>query len=135
MVKIVTPTKNERSKAFYSKLFLSLIIGVFIYLIVYAPEFISVLKAYGTRALDAPIYSMPHMSNMKIGMSILQYLWLISIIRFVAMLLAIIVIFVISVRLASLISVFMAVTGVLVLPLLFALLDINLRSEERRVGK
>ena len=126
MVHIVTPTKHGRSKAFYSKLFLSLIIGVFIYLIVYAPEFISVLKAYGTRALDAPIYSMPHMSNMKIGMSILQYLWLISIIRFVAMLLAIIVIFVISVRLASLISVFMAVTGVLVLPLLFALLDINL---------
>lgn len=126
MVHIVTPTKHGRSKAFYSKLFLSLMIGVFIYLIVYAPEFISVLKAYGTRALDAPIYSMPHMSNMKIDLSILQYLWLISIIRLVAMLLAIIVIFVISVRLPSLISVFMAVSGVLVLPLLLALLDINL---------
>lgn len=126
MVHIVTMTKHGRSKSFYSKLFLSLIIGVFIYLIVYVPEFTSVLNAYGTRALDAPIYSLPHMANMKIDLSILQYLWLISIIRLIAMLLAIIVIFVVSVRLASLISVFMAATGVLVLPLLLALLDIKL---------
>jgi len=126
MVHIVTPTKHGRSKSFYSKLFLSLILGVFIYFIVYLPELISVLNAYGTRALDAPIYSLPHMSNLKVDLSIQDYLWLISTVRLVGMLLAITVIFVLSVKLSSLISVFMAATGVLILPLLLALFEINL---------
>lgn len=126
MIQIISPTKHGRKKAFYTKLLLSLIISILIYFSVYAPEFISILKAYGTRAIDAPIYSMPHMHNLKIDLSIFQYLWLISIVRFVGMLLAVLLIFAISVKLAGLISVYLATTGVLVLPLLLSILDITL---------
>lgn len=126
MVKVVSPTKQGRRKSFYSKLILSVMIGISIYVIVYVPELISVLKTYGTRALHAPIYSMPHMHNMKIDISILQYLYLINVIRLIGMVLAMVLIFVASVRLRGLITVLMTLTGVLVLPLLLSLLDIRL---------
>lgn len=126
MIQIVLPTQHGRRKAFYAKLLLSLMIAIFIYVIVYAPEFINVLKAYGTQAIHAPIYSMPHMNNMKIEISILQYLCLISIVRFIGVLLAMLLVFFTSVKLSGLISVYLTATGVLILPLLLSLLNIHL---------
>lgn len=125
MIHIVSPTKHGRKKSFYTKVSLSIVIGILIYVIVYMPEFMSILKTYGTRALHAPIYSLPHMFNVKVDLSILQYLWLISFIRLIGMVLAILLIFILSVKLKGLISVFMTATGILVLPLLLSLLDIN----------
>ena len=115
-----------RKGTFVSKLVISIIIVTIIYLTVYLPYFYNVLNTYGRRGILAPANSMQHLSMIPSSISILLYLIIISLMRYISMLLSIIIIFILSIRLKSYIATLLASTGILVLPLLLSLLEISI---------
>lgn len=125
MIRIVSPTLYGRGRMFYAKLALALLIGTAAYALVYAPRIVGVFHAYGTRALQAPAGSMTHLSHVTSGMTILQYLIVLSVIRYIGMMMAILIILMLSVRLKSLITVMLASTAILALPILLAMIGIR----------
>jgi hypothetical protein len=90
----------------------------------YLPVFYNVLHAYGVRAIHASANSMEHLSKVPDCITILGYLAIISLMRYTGLLLAVLVVFYVSVRARSFISSLLASTGVLVLPLLIALIGV-----------
>lgn len=126
MLRIISPTKHGRGKVFYSKIFLGVLISSFVYMFIYAPEFFNVLSTYGTKAIDAPAISMSHLNELPFSMSILQYLIFISFVRYLGILLVGLVIYYLSVRLKSLITVALTATAVLALSILFSIINIAL---------
>lgn len=89
-----------------------------IFLLVYLPWFYNVLSAYGTVGLHDPVISMEHISPVYSGMSVLQYLILITFFRYLAFLLIMCVIFFLSSRTKSFILTVAISVGVFILPLL-----------------
>ncbi len=118
-------TYKGRRSTFVSKLVISVLIVTLIYMITYAPYFYNVLSAYGTKAISAPACSIEHLASLPHGISILGYLILISTMRYVALLLAMIIIFASSVKLKSHILTLLAASGVLILPLILSMLGIR----------
>lgn len=115
-----------RRDTFVCKLVISIIIVTTIYLTTYLPYFYNVLNTYGRRRILAPANSMQHLSMIPSSISILLYLVIISLMRYVAMLISIIIIFKLSIRLKSYIATLLTSTGILVLPLLLSLLGISI---------
>lgn len=115
-----------RRDTFVCKLVISIIIVTIIYLTTYLPYFYNVLNTYGRRGILAPANSMQHLSMIPSSISILLYLIIISLMRYVAMLLSITIIFKLSIRLKSYIATLLTSTGILVLPLLLSLLGISM---------
>ncbi|WP_042160811.1 ABC transporter permease [Paenibacillus gorillae] len=125
MNRIVSLTPHGRGKLFYIKMTLALLIGAFVYAVIYGTRIVSVLGGYGSRAVQAPAFSMQHLSHVTLDMSILQYLMLIGVIRFAGVLMVIFMIGLISVQLKSLIAVMLASTGLLALPILLGIIGIR----------
>jgi hypothetical protein len=96
-----------------------------IYVITYAPYFYNVLSTYGTRALSAPAVSMEHLSGLPGWISIFQYLVIISLMRYIGLVLAVLIIFGVSAKLKSYIAALLAGMGILILPLLMSMLNIT----------
>ncbi|NLZ47084.1 MAG: hypothetical protein GX896_10385, partial [Clostridiales bacterium] len=122
---LLRSSRNGRNKTFATKLIISVFITTAIFILTYAPYFYNVLKAYGTNGILAPANSMDHLANIPDSISIKSYLILISVSRYLIMLVAMIVIFSISKRLKSFISALVLETTVLILPLLLSLLGIK----------
>lgn len=113
-----------RNRAFVYKLLISAFVTTVIFIGTYLPEFYNVLHAYGARAIYAPANSMEHLSKVPDFITILGYMVIISFIRYLGLMLAVLVIFYISIRVKSFISALLASTGLLVLPLLLALIGV-----------
>lgn len=94
-----------------------------IYILTYAPYFYNVLNAYGTRQLSAPAYSLEHLSGWNL--SILEYLILISVLRYLGMILAMLLIYFVSRKAKSYISAILIETAVLIVPPVLFLLDLS----------
>ncbi|MFF2089190.1 hypothetical protein [Paenibacillus sp. NPDC058174] len=125
MNRIVSLTPHGRGKLFYIKMTLASLLGAFVYGVIYGTRLASVLGGYGSRALQAPAFSMQHISQMTLDISILQYIMLICVIRFIGVIMVIFIIGLIAVRLKSLIAVMLASTGVLVLPILLGIIGLR----------
>ncbi len=119
-------SKNGRGKTFASKLIISSVIVLTIFCVTYIPYFYNVLSAYGTSSLSSPACSLENLSRIPHSISILQYLIIISIIRFIGLILSMLVIFIFSVKLKSYLASMLSSTGVLILPLVFSLLGIKM---------
>lgn len=117
-------SKSGRKQTFVSKFIISAAIVTIIYLLTYAPYFYSVLNAYGVQNINAPAYSMEHLS--EINISIKSYLILISLLRYLALIIAILIIFFVSKKMKSLITSFLVSTAILVVPILLSLLGIKM---------
>lgn len=124
MIQINSPTRHGRKKAFNLKLLLGFLITTFIYLLVYIPEFYNVLSAYGTHALRAPVVSMQHFSDLPFSITIIQYLILISLVRYLGALLAGLIVYYLSVKLRNFISVALTGTAILAIPIILAIMNI-----------
>ncbi|MBR6336199.1 MAG: hypothetical protein IKR76_00545 [Ruminococcus sp.] len=111
-----------RGAVFARKAIIGIIIVTIIYLLTYVPYFYSVLSAYGTGSIDSPACSMEHLSRFDI--SIRAYLILLCAVRYLALILAMLLIFFISKKAKSLISAMLIETAVFILPLLLYLLGI-----------
>ncbi len=112
-----------REDTFLIKMIISAIIVTVIFVLTYGPYFYNVLSTYATRGINAPSYSMEHLSNWN--MSIKSYLIMICISRYVALLVAMLIVFWLSKKLKSFISTMLASTAILILPILLSLLGIT----------
>ena len=114
-----------RKRTFACKLIIAMIIISIIYLGTYLPYFYNVLNTYGKRGILAPANSMEHLSKIPGGISILWYLLIISLMRYVGIFLSVLIIFALSRSLKSHIATLLASTGILILPLLLSLMGIS----------
>lgn len=115
-----------RKSTFACKLMIAMIIISIIYVTSYLPYLYNVLSTYGKGGILAPANSMEHLSKIPGGISILSYLTIISLMRYMGMFLAVIIIFILSKWLKSYMSTLLASTGLLVLPLLLSLMGITI---------
>ena len=116
-------TPRGRNAVFLRKLCVGMIVLTDVYALTYAPYFCNVLNAYGISQLSAPACSLEHLSGKNI--SILNYLILISVLRYFGMVLAMLLIYFISNKAKSFISSLLIETAVLIVPLVLFLLDVT----------
>jgi len=102
---------------------IGLIIIIAIYTLTYAPIFYNIIHAYGTRQISATASSMEHLSGVNI--SILAYLFLISVLRFFGLIASMLMLFFISAKAKSFISSLLIETVVLIVPIVLYLLGIS----------
>lgn len=121
-VLLKTSAKGRKS-VFWCKFFIGMIIVTIIYFLTYAPYFYNVLHTYGTRGINAPICSMETFEDWSI--SIKAYLIFISILRYVALIITMLIIYFLSTKLKSVIGTFLVSTAVFAVPLLLSLLGIK----------
>ncbi len=113
-----------RGRTFALKLTISAFVTTLVYAGTYLPVFYNVFHAYGIRCIHAPAKSMEHLSVIPEFITIQGYLTMVSVMRYIGLLLAILAIFYISAKLKSFISALLACTGIFVLPLLLALIGV-----------
>jgi len=112
-----------RRAVFLRKFAIGTIVLTVIYVLTYAPHFYNVLHAYGTQGIEAPALSIEHLSEWD--MSILFYLVLISVLRYLGLILSVLLIFFISLKAKSFISSLLIETAVLIVPIVLYLLGIG----------
>ena len=120
---LLKTSARGREDTFLCKFGIGVIIVTIIFALTYAPYFYNVISAYGTRGINARACSIEALSNFDI--SIKGYLILISLGRYLSLLCAMLIIYFLSAKLKSVISTFLAATAVLILPILLALLGID----------
>ena len=112
-----------RKAVFLRKLVIGMLVLTAVYVLTYVPYFYNVLNAYGTRQLSAPACSLEHLSGWNL--SILEYLILISVLRYLGMILSMLLIYFVSRKAKSFISSLLIETAVLIVPLVLFLLDVS----------
>ena len=120
---LLNTSPRGRIAVLIRKLIIGLIIVTIIYLLTYAPYFYSVFQAYGIRKINAPACSMEHLQGFKL--SIKAYLILLCVVRYLALIIAMLVIFFISKKAKSFIASLIIETAVLILPLVLCLIGID----------
>lgn len=120
---LLRTSPRGRGTIFVRKFLIGLIIVTVIYALTYAPYFYNVLHAYGTRQLSASACSMEHLTGWDI--SILAYLVLISVLRYLGLIASMLLIFFISSKAKSFISSLLIETGILIVPIVLFLLGIT----------
>ena len=98
--------QGGRTDTFLHKFMIGVIIVTIIYVLTYAPYLYNVLNTYGVRGINASICSIEAFSNWT--MSIKGYLIFISVVRYAALICAMLIIYFLSSRLKSVISTFLA---------------------------
>lgn len=121
---LLSTSAKGRKYTFLIKLFIGVIIVTAIFALTYLTYYYNVFSTYGTRGINFPACSMEHLY--KWGMSIKSYLILISIARYLGLLIAMLIIFWLSRKLKSVILTLLASTAVLILPILFSLLGVKI---------
>lgn len=120
---LLKTSKRGRFCVFVYKVWIGAIIVTIIYILTYVPYYYNVLNTYGLRGINAPAYSMEHLK--QFGISIKWYLIIILAMRFIALIIAMLIIYYLSSVLKSFVSALLTSTAVLVLPLLLSLLGIE----------
>lgn len=123
MCTLLKCSANGRAKTFVCKLIIGIFIVTVIYILTYAPYFYNVLSTYGTQGINAPAYSIEALSGFN--MSIKSYLYTICIIRYIALISAMLIIFFLSIRIKSIIYTFLASVTLLIFPLILSLLGVK----------
>ena len=120
---LLRTSPRGRGTAFVRKFIIGLIIIIAIYTLTYAPNFYNIIHAYGTRQISATASSMEHLS--RVNISILDYLFLISVLRFFGLIASMLMLFFISAKAKSFISSLLIETVVLIVPIVLYLLGIS----------
>ena len=123
---LLRTSPRGRGTVFVRKFMIGLIISTVIFVLTYAPHLYNILHAYGTRQLFASAGSMEHLADLDI--SILAYLILISVFRYLGLIASMLLIFFISAKARSFISSLLIETAVLILPVVIYLLGISFFS-------
>lgn len=121
---LLKTSAKGRSSTFLNKFLIGIVIVTVIYALTYFPYFYNVLNTYGIKGINAPLCSLENFPNSNI--SIRTYLILISIVRYIALIVAMLVIYLLSRLSKSIISTFLLSTAVLILPILLSMLGIKL---------
>ncbi len=106
------------------KVLLGVLTVTVVYVLTYLPFYWNVFREYGTESIYAPACSMQHLALVPANISILEYLIMIAVFRYVGLLLMMLGIFYASTKVRTVVGT--SVIGVLfvVFPLVFAYLEI-----------
>lgn len=115
-----------RTRTFACKLGISLIVSNFLFVLTYGLYFQNVFRCYGTEQIHEKAYSIPALQNYSC--SILTYLVLMCMVRYLAMLLTMVIILSLSVKGKRMSFTVALGAALLILPLLLGLLSV--RSSE-----
>ena len=84
MARLITTCPKGRGATVTYKLCISFLIVLFVFLTVYLPELINIVRLYGMDGLDAPVQSMQHLQQFPLAVSIRGYLVLLYVTRLLA---------------------------------------------------
>lgn len=116
---------NGRFKLANIKYVLGISVTLLIALIINGAQFIDIRKSYDLSALSAPIQSVPELAGFPLNINIFQYFLLICIIRFVALLFIMSIIFIISLYSKNIIMVVCVSATIFVSPILLSIIGVN----------
>lgn len=123
-VSVLRATVYGRRRSLFIRIALGIFVVTSIYLLTYVPFYYSVLSEFGTESIHAPACSLLHLGRIPHSISLLQYLVLIAVLRYLGYLLVMTVMLWISGRTASVIGACVLGILVLVLPLVFVYLQV-----------
>ncbi len=84
MAGLITTYPNGRGTTVTCKLGIAFLIVLFVFLTVYLPELINIVRLYGMAGLEAPVQSMQHLQHFPLSVSIRGYLVLLYVTRLLA---------------------------------------------------
>lgn len=125
MMRLLRTTPKGRGRLRVTKTLLGAGIVMIIALVTYAPWYYRILSSYGTTGLHLPVCSMKHVAKCFDGVTVLQYLVLITLMRVVGLILMMLVCFWLSCKTKSYIMTMIVAICLFILPLLASLCGIH----------
>ena len=123
-IQILNATKNGRKKTARNKVITSIIVCTVIYIISIIPEILGTLKMYGLDNLSDSIISLVVFHSLPAGISILSYLIMFYIVRYISYILLILIVLYISLKLKNMVFAFITSIFVLLIPIIISVLKI-----------
>lgn len=123
-IQILNATKNGRKKTARNKVITSILACTVIYIISIIPEILGTLKMYGLACLSDSIISLEVFHSLRAGISILSYLIMFYIVRYVSYILLILIVLYISLKLKNMVFAFITSIFVLLIPIIISALKI-----------
>ncbi len=123
-MRILRTTFYGRRKLKNIKGILGLLCTVISFVLVYIVRLVNVLKAYGICGLNAPAASMEHLSRIPQNITVLQYLFIIMIMRIIGGLIIVKAVFMLFKYLKNSISVIISAIVIFIIPLALVAFDI-----------
>ncbi len=116
---------NGRNISYKYRVISSWIVAALLFVLASLPNLINILQAYGTHGIHAPVQSLEAYTYLPVKISILQYLVILYVVRFI--LVEIIVLLLLSISLFSknIMRALLLGTGILVVPMTLRLLSIE----------
>lgn len=125
-VRMLKSTLNGRRKRRMQLAFIGLLISVVIWGIFWLPQLLEVYKTYGFEAINAPAYSMEHLSFAPSFISIGMYLVCMYTVRLLGVFMIMGLCAITISKLKSFVISFTVILGIVVVPICFALLGVNI---------
>ena len=103
---------------------LALILSTLIYIMVYIPMYYEVIKKYGFESASSPACSLEHLSSVSNNVSILEYLIIVALIRYVGVLILIMLSALLSRRVNGVFQITTAILAIVAVPLVLSYIGI-----------
>ncbi len=123
-IQILNATKNGYRKTARNKITTSILACTVIYIISIIPEILGTFKMYGLANLNDSIVSLGAFHSLPTGISILSYLIMFYIVRYVSYILLILIVLYISLKLKNMVFAFITSIFVLLIPIIISVLKI-----------
>lgn len=123
-ISFIHATQHGKKKRIIIKVVLGIITVTSVYLLTYAPFYYSVLSKFGVESIHAPACSLVHLAHIPRNISLFMYLLFVAVMRYIGYLIMMCGIFWISRKSKSVIGACMWGILLLVLPMVFAYLQI-----------
>lgn len=117
-IHILNATKKGRKITARKKVFASILVGTILYLISIIPEVLSIYKVYGLNSLSSSIISIPYFEALPSRVTILMFLILFYIARYISYIMIILIILYIALKLKNQVFAFITSSSILLLPFL-----------------
>ena len=124
-MRILRSTYRGRGELKNIKCVLGVSCALLSFVLVYIVHTLNILRAYGTGGINAPAASMEHMAQIPQNISVLQYLLIIMLMRFVGGLIVIMAISALFRYLKNSVSVIISLIAIFIIPLALVGLDVT----------
>jgi hypothetical protein len=125
MERILYTTPKGKTSLGKIKTMWGLIITTFLFVLIYAPWYYSILSAFGTNGMNSSVISMQHISLHFQSFSVLQYLIFITLLRYVGFLMVMGIVFILSKIMKSYMMTMVVAAALVLLPLILYISGID----------
>lgn len=122
-IHILNATIKGRNKTAKQKILVSVILCTFIYIISIIPEILGTLKMYGMDNLSSSIISLTYFKGLPASITILEYMILFYITRYISYIMIVLLIEFIALKLKNLVFAFTITTVMLFIPIILDVLN------------